>query len=82
MNIYKSAMLKRPKGTALATVSTILWEDYIDHQTYCDEQDNTVKQHEIDVDVDTLSKLLERDIISEEEYFLLIEEDVDVIIIV
>ena len=82
MIIYKSAMLKRPKGIALATISTLLWEDDIQHQTHCDEQDRTITQHEIDVDVDTLSKLLERDIISEEEYFLLIEEDVDVIIIV
>ena len=90
MNIYKNAMISM-KGKQLGEVinydtlhgvSTLLWEDDIDHLTYCEEQDGQLSHHEIEVMEDTLDKLLKNYIIDLHEYNELYQAEVDFIILI
>jgi hypothetical protein len=80
MNIYKNAMISM-KGR-LHDVSILLWEDDIQHLTFCEEQDGKLSHHEIEVFDDTLDKLLKNDIIDLHEYNELYQAKVDFIILI
>ena len=92
IHIYKGAFIKRPKGEmnigkvenydSLHGVSLILWEADIEHECKLNADDGHVDELEVTYDNDTGPKLLELDIISQDEYFLLEEEEVDYITIV
>ena len=91
MNIYKCAMINRPEGwnigevvnyDTLAGVSTLLWEQEIAHE--CKTSTGTVKVPELEIEVekDTLDKLLKHYVIDLDEYNELYQADVDIITIV
>jgi hypothetical protein len=63
-------------------VSTLLWEDDIQHLTYYEEQDKQLSHHEIEVVEDTLDKLLKNYILDLHEYNKLYQADVDFIYLI
>ena len=90
MNIYKCAFVGI-KGKQLGEVinydtldgvSTLLWEDDIDHLTYCEQQDEQLSRHEIEVVEDTLDKLLKNYILDLHEYNELYQAKVDFIYLI
>ena len=90
MNIYKYAFVNR-KGRQIGEVinydtldgvSTLLWEDDIDHLTYCEQQDEQLSRHEIEVVEDTLDKLLKNYILDLHEYNELYQAKVDFITLI
>ena len=93
MNIYKSAMIRIPEGwnigevvgfDTLDGVSTLLWEKRIPHICRLDANTNTghVDGLEIEVEEDTLDKLLEHFVIDLHEYNELYQADEDFIILI
>ena len=83
IHIYKGAFIKRPsRYNSLHSLSQMLWEEDIEHECKLSADDGHVDELEVTYDNDTGPKLLELDIISQDEYFLLEEEVVDYITIV
>ena len=90
MNIYKCAYVNR-KGRQIGEienydtlhgVSTLLWAEEIAHE--CKTSTGTVKVPELEIEVeeDTLMKLIDNHIITADEYHELYQAEVDFIILI
>ena len=87
MNIYKMAYVNR-KGRQIGEienydelhgVSTLLWAEEIPHEVKLDGDGGDMDQIEIEVEEDTLMKLIDNHIITADEYHELYQADVDFI---
>ena len=90
MNIYKMAYVNR-KGRQIGEienydelhgVSTLLWAEEIPHEIKLDGDGGDMDQLEIEVEEDTLMKLIDNHIITADEYYELYQADVDFIILI
>jgi len=90
MNIYKMAYVNR-KGRQIGEVinydtldgvSTLLWEEDIVHECKLNANDGKLDELEIEVEEDTLDKLLKNYIIDLHEYNELYQAKVDFIILI
>ena len=90
MNIYKMAYVNR-KGRQIGEVinydtldgvSTLLWEEDIVHEVKLDGNDGDMDELQIEVEEDTLDKLLKNYIIDIHEYNELYQAKVDFIILI
>ena len=90
MNIYKMAYVNR-KGRQIGEienydelhgVSTLLWEQEIAHECKLSADDGKLDEVEIEVEEDTLMKLIENHIITADEYQELYQAEVDFIILI
>ena len=90
MNIYKMAYVNR-KGRQIGEienydelhgVSTLLWEEDIVHEVKLDGNDGDMDELQIEVEEDTLDKLLKNHIIDLDEYNELYQAKVDFIILI
>ena len=90
MNIYKMAYVNR-KGRQIGEienydelhgVSTLLWEQEIAHECKLSADDGKLDELEIEVEEDTLMKLIETHIITADEYQELYQAEVDFIILI
>jgi len=90
MNIYKMAYVNR-KGRQIGEienydelhgVSTLLWAEEIPHEVKLDGDGGDMDQLEIEVEEDTLMKLIDNHIITADEYYELYQADVDFIILI
>ena len=87
MNIYKIAYVNRhgrqigeiENYDTLSGVSTLLWAEEIPHECKLNADDGEVDEVEIEVEEDTLMKLIENHIITADEYHELYQADVDFI---
>jgi len=90
MNIYKCAFVGI-KGKQLGEVinydtldgvSTLLWEEGIDHECRLSADDGKLDELQIEVEKDTLDKLLKNYILDLDEYNKLYQAKVDFIILI
>ena len=90
MNIYKMAYVNR-RGRQIGEiinydelhgVSTLLWAEEIPHEVKLDGDGGDMDQLEIEVEEDTLDKLLKNHIIDLDEYNELYQAKVDFIILI
>ena len=90
MNIYKMAYVNR-RGRQIGEienydelhgVSTLLWAEEIPHEIKLDGDGGDMDQLEIEVEEDTLMKLIDNHIITADEYYELYQADVDFIILI
>ena len=90
MNIYKYAFVNR-RGRQIGEiinydelhgVSTLLWEQEIAHECKLSADDGKLDELEIEVEEDTLMKLIENHIITADEYQELYQAEVDFIILI
>jgi hypothetical protein len=90
MNIYKMAYVNR-RGRQIGEienydelhgVSTLLWEEDIVHEVKLDGNDGDMDELQIEVEEDTLDKLLKNHIIDLDEYNELYQAKVDFIILI
>tara|TARA_R100001530_G_scaffold70111_1_gene49668 strand:- start:25 stop:297 length:273 start_codon:yes stop_codon:yes gene_type:complete len=90
MNIYKMAYVNR-KGRQIGEVinydtldgvSTLLWEEDIDHEVRLDGNGGDMDELQIGVEEGTLMKLIENHIITADEYQELYHNEVDFIILI
>ena len=90
MNIYKMAYVNR-KGRQIGEienydelhgVSTLLWAEEIPHEVKLDGDGGDMDQLEIEVEEDTLMKLIDNHIITADEYYERYQADVDFIILI
>ena len=90
MNIYKMAYVNRngrqigeiENYDELHGVSTLLWEEDIVHEVRLDGDGGDMDELQIEVEEDTLDKLLKNYIIDLHEYNELYQADVDFIILI
>ena len=90
MNIYKIAYVNRhgrqigeiENYDTLSGVSTLLWAEEIPHECKLNADDGEVDEVEIEVEEDTLMKLIENHIITTDEYQELYQAKVDFIILI
>ena len=90
MNIYKMAYVNRngrqigeiENYDELHGVSTLLWEQEIAHECKLSADDGKLDELEIEVEEDTLMKLIENHIITADEYQELYQAEVDFIILI
>ena len=92
MNIYKIAYVNRhgrqigeiENYDTLSGVSTLLWAEEIPHECKlnADADDGEVDEIEIEVEEDTLMKLIDNHIITADEYHELYQADVDFVTLV
>ena len=90
MNIYKIAYVNRhgrqigeiENYDTLSGVSTLLWAEEIPHECKLNADDGEVDEVEIEVEKDTLMKLIENHIITADEYQELYQAEVDFIILI
>ena len=90
MNIYKMAYVNRngrqigeiENYDELHGVSTLLWEQEIAHECKLSADDGKLDELEIEVEEDTLMKLIENHIITADEYQELYQAKVDFIILI
>ena len=90
MNIYKMAYVNRngrqigevENYDELHGVSTLLWEEDIVHECKLNANDGKLDELEIEVEEDTLMKLIENHIITADEYQELYQAKVDFIILI
>ena len=90
MNIYKIAYVNRhgrqigeiENYDTLSGVSTLLWAEEIPHECKLNADDGEVDEVEIEVEEDTLMKLIENHIITADEYQELYQAKVDFIILI
>ena len=90
MNIYKMAYVNRngrqigeiENYDELHGVSTLLWEEYIVHEVRLDGDGGDMDELQIEVEEDTLMKLIENHIITADEYQELYQAKVDFIILI
>ena len=90
MNIYKMAYVNRngrqigeiENYDELHGVSTLLWEEDIVHEVKLDGNDGDMDELQIEVEEDTLDKLLKNHIIDLDEYNELYQAKVDFIILI
>ena len=89
MNIYKTAVVSR-RGRAIGQVvnydtldgvSTLLWAEDVPHETKLNTDDGHYEL-EVEVEKDTLDKLLEHYVIDIHEYNQLYQADVDFITLI
>ena len=90
MNIWKCAFVNR-RGRQIGEienydelhgVSTLLWEQEIAHECKLSADDGKLDELEIEVEEDTLMKLIENHIITADEYQELYQAEVDFIILI
>ncbi len=90
MNIYKMAYVNR-RGRQIGEiinydelhgVSTLLWAEEIPHEVKLDGDGGDMDQLEIEVEEDTLMKLIDNHIITADEYYELYQAEVDFIILI
>ena len=90
MNIYKMAYVNR-RGRQIGEiinydelhgVSTLLWAEEIPHEGKLNANDGELDELEIEVEEDTLMKLIENHIITADEYYELYQAEVDFIILI
>jgi hypothetical protein len=90
MNIYKMAYVNR-RGRQIGEiinydelhgVSTLLWAEEIPHEGKLNADDGELDELEIEVEEDTLMKLIENHIITADEYQELYQAKVDFIILI
>ena len=90
MNIYKMAYVNR-RGRQIGEiinydelhgVSTLLWAEEIPHEVKLDGDGGDMDQLEIEVEEDTLMKLIDNHIITADEYHELYQADVDFVTLV
>ena len=90
MNIYKYALVNR-KGRQIGEVinyddlpgvSTLLWEEGIVHECGLNTEGDDMDELEIEVEEDTLMKLIENHIITVDEYNELYQAKVDFITLI
>jgi hypothetical protein len=90
MNIYKMAYVNR-RGRQIGEiinydelhgVSTLLWAEEIPHEGKLNANDGELDELEIEVEEDTLMKLIENHIITADEYQELYQAKVDFIILI
>jgi len=90
MNIYKTAYVNR-RGRQIGEiinydelhgVSTLLWAEEIPHEGKLNANDGELDELEIEVEEDTLMKLIENHIITADEYQELYQAKVDFIILI
>ena len=90
MNIYKIAYVNRhgrqigeiENYDTLSGVSTLLWAEEIPHECKLNADDGEVDEVEIEVEEDTLMKLLEHYVIDLHEYNELYQAKVDFITLI
>ena len=90
MNIYKIAYVNRhgrqigeiENYDTLSGVSTLLWAEEIPHECKLNADDGEVDEIEIEVEEDTLMKLLEHYVIDLHEYNELYQAKVDFITLI
>ena len=90
MNIYKMAYVNRngrqigeiENYDELHGVSTLLWEQEIAHECRLNTEGGDMDELEIEVEEDTLMKLIENHIITADEYQELYQAEVDFIILI
>ena len=90
MNIYKIAYVNRHgkqlgeviNYDTLDGVSTLLWEEGIDHECRLSADDGKLDELQIEVEKDTLDKLLKNYILDLDEYNKLYQAKVDFIILI
>ena len=90
MNIYKMAYVNRngrqigeiENYDELHGVSTLLWEEDIVHEVRLDGDGGDMDELQIEVEEDTLMKLIENHIITADEYQELYHNEVDFIILI
>jgi len=90
MNIYKMAYVNR-RGRQIGEiinydelhgVSTLLWAEEIPHEGKLNANDGELDELEIEVEEDTLMKLIDNHIITADEYYELYQAEVDFIILI
>ena len=90
MNIYKYAFVNR-KGRQIGEVinydelygvSTLLWAEEIPHEGRLNADNGELDEVEIEVEEDTLMKLIDNHIITVDEYHELYQADVDFVTLV
>ena len=90
MNIYKYAFVNR-RGRQIGEienydelygVSTLLWAEEIPHEGRLNADNGELDEVEIEVEEDTLMKLIDNHIITADEYHELYQADVDFVTLV
>ena len=90
MNIYKIAFVNR-RGRQIGEienydelygVSTLLWAEEIPHEGRLNADNGELDEVEIEVEEDTLMKLIDNHIITADEYHELYQADVDFVTLV
>ena len=89
MRIYKYTLVNRQgrqigeieNYDTLSGVSTLLWAEEIPHECKLNADDGEVDEVEIEVEEDTLMKLIENHIITADEYHELYQAKVDFILL-